>query len=168
MLDIILDGRIIMGKRLVCALVLVALPVAALAADDRMGVQSAALKWGPAPPGLPPGSQVAIVTGDPSKPEPYVLRVKVPRGYRVMPHTHPTDENVTVLSGTAHIAMGDKFDMTKGDTLTTGGFFTAKQGMQHYFWATSPSVIQVHGIGPFEITYVNPADDPRNKTSAKK
>jgi hypothetical protein len=157
-----------MRKTLVCALVLVALPVAALAADDRMGVQPAALKWGPAPPGLPPGSQMAIVVGDPSKAEPYVLRAKVPRGWRVMPHTHPTDENVTVLSGTVHIAMGDKFDVKKGDALSAGGFFTAKQGMQHYFWVTSPSVIQVHGVGPFEITYVNPADDPRNKASAKK
>src|SRR5215467_9902460 len=95
------DGGTIMRKTLVCALVLVAFPVGALAADDKMAVQAAALKWGPAPPGLPPGSQAAIITGDPSKAEPYVLRAKLPRGYQVMPHTHPTDENVTVLSGTA-------------------------------------------------------------------
>jgi hypothetical protein len=81
---------------------------------------------------------------------------------------HPTDENVTVLSGAAHIAMGDKFDTRKGETVRAGGFFTAKQGMQHYFWVSSPTVVQVHGVGPFEINYVKPGDDPRNATSAKK
>jgi len=111
---------------------------------------------------------VAIVAGDPSKAESFVLRAKLPRGYRVMPHTHSTDENVTVLSGTAHIAMGDKFDARKGDTLSAGGFFTAKQGMQHYFWVTSQTIIQGHGIGPFDITYLNPDDDPRHKANAKK
>jgi hypothetical protein len=156
-----------MRKTFLCALFLVAVPVAASAADDHMGIQATALKWGPAPPGLPPGSQVAIVAGDPGKAESYVLRAKLPRGYRVMPHTHSTDENVTVLSGTAHIAMGANFDAKKGDTLSAGGFFTAKQGMQHYFWVTSPTIIQVHGIGPFDITYVNPDDDPRRKASAK-
>ena len=157
-----------MQKTLVCALLIAALPFGAVAADNHMALQPRALKWGPPQPGLPPGAEIAVVAGDPSKAEPYVVRAKLPSGYRVMPHTHPTDENVTVLSGTAHVAMGDRFDAKQGETLPTGSFFTAKQGMQHYFWVTSPAVIQVHGIGPFEITYVNPADDPRSKTSAKK
>jgi mannose-6-phosphate isomerase-like protein (cupin superfamily) len=163
--------RIAMRKILACAFVLAALPFAALADDSmtgHMAVQPNELKWGPPPPGLPPGAQIAVVVGDPSKAEPYVIRAKLPRGYKVMPHTHPTDENVTVLSGTAHIAMGGTFDAKKGETVRAGGFFTAKQGMQHYFWVTGPALIQVHGMGPFAINYVNPADDPRNKTSAKK
>ena len=86
-----------------------------------------------------------------------------------MPHTHPTDENVTVLSGTFHIAMGGKFDAKKGEAVKTGGFFNAEKDMQHYGWTTVPTVVQVHGMGPFAITYVNPADDPRNsKASVKK
>jgi hypothetical protein len=169
---------IAMRKTLLCAVVLAAsvgaLPFAALAQNqmqnsmsEHMAVQPNALKWGPAPPGLPPGAQVAVVSGDPSKAELFVVRAKLPAGYKVMPHTHPTDENVTVLSGTAHIAMGDKFDAKKGDTVAGGGFFNAKQGMQHYFWTTSPTVIQIHGMGPFEIKYVNPNDDPRNANAKK-
>lgn len=150
----------------VTALLLAALPAAASAMDDHMGVQAKALKWGPAPPGLPPGAQVAVVSGDPGKAEPYVVRAKMPKGYRIPPHTHPTDENVTVLSGTFHIAGGGTFDMKKGDAVTAGGFFRAAQGMQHYGWVSAPTVIQIHGIGPFEITYVNPNDDPRNKSTA--
>ena len=162
-----------MRKTLLCAVMLAAaLPAAAVAQapmqmSDHIAVQANTLKWGPAPPGLPPGAQVAVVSGDPSKAEPYVVRAKLPRGYKIMPHTHPTDENVTVLSGTFHIAMGDTFDAKKGETVRGGGFFNAKQGMQHYGWVTGPTVIQIHGMGPFEIKYVNPADDPRN-ASAKK
>ena len=155
-----------MRRSLLGLCLLVSLPAAAFAMDH-MGMQASSLKWGPAPPVLPPGAQVAVVAGDPGKDGPYVVRLKVPKGYKVAPHTHPTDENVTVLSGTFHIAMGDKFDPKAGDKLTSGGFFTAKAGMQHYAWASSPAVIQVHGMGPFSITYVNPADDPRNKPTAQ-
>ena len=145
---------------------LVSLPVAALAMDH-MAVQPGALKWGPAPPGFPAGAQVAVVSGNPGKEEPYVVRAKMPKGYTVAPHTHPSDENVTVLSGTFHIAMGDKLDKKKGETVKAGGFFNAMKGVAHYAWASTPAVIQIHGVGPFAITYVNPADDPRNKPTAQ-
>jgi len=160
----------IMRKTVVAALLLAALPAAALAADDHMAVQPNALKWGPPPPGLPAGAQVAVVSGNPGSDGPYVVRARLPAGYKIPPHTHPTDENVTVLSGAFHVGMGDKFDTKKGETLRAGGFFNAQKGMQHYGWTTSPTVIQVHGMGPFTINYVNPADDPRNnpKTSEKK
>jgi hypothetical protein len=158
-----------MRMTIATALLLAALPAAAFAADDHMGVQASALKWGPAPPGLPPGARVAVVSGNPVGDGPYVVRAKLPTGYKVMPHTHPTDENVTVLSGVFHIAMGDKFDTKKGDALKAGGFVNAQKGMQHYAWTTSPTEIQIHGMGPFVINYINPADDPRNaKTSEKK
>jgi hypothetical protein len=134
---------------------------------DHMGMQASSLKWGPTPPGFPAGAQIAVVSGNPGKAEEYVVRAKMPKGYTVAPHTHPTDEHVTVLSGNFHIAMGDKLDKKKGESLTAGGYARAEKGMAHYAWTTAPTVIQIHGMGPFAITYVNPADDPRNKTAAQ-
>ena len=157
-----------MKKIIVAALLLAAAPAVALAVDH-IAVQPNALKWGPAPPGLPPGAQVAVLAGDPGKDAPYVVRAKLPAGYKIPPHTHPTAENVTVLSGTFNIAMGDKFDSKKGEVVKAGGFFTAEKDTPHYGWTTGPTVIQIHGVGPFAINYINPADDPRNaKPTAKK
>src|SRR4030095_8021573 len=149
-----------MKKTVVAALLLAELPAVA-SAMDKMAVQPDALKWGAAPASLPPGAQIAVLTGDPGKAGPYVVRVRLPAGYKIAPHTHPTAENVTVLSGTFHIAMGEKFDPKKGEAVRAGGFFTADKDMQHYGWTTRPAVIQIHGMGPFAINYVNPNDDPR-------
>src|SRR5262249_48390244 len=135
---------------------------------NRIAVQPNTLKWGPAPPGLPPGAQVAVVTGDAGKEGPYVVRAKLPADYRFMRHTHPTAENVTMLSGTFHIAMGDKFNLKKGEVAKPGASSIADRNMPHFGWTTSPTVIQIHGMGPFAINYINPSDDPRNaKTTAK-
>jgi hypothetical protein len=120
------------------------------------------VKWGPVPPELPPGAQLAVISGDPSKAGAiYTIRLKMPDGYQVGPHWHPQDENVTVISGTFGIGMGDQFDKSKGELIKTGGFAGAPKEMHHYAWAVGPTVIQLHGEGPFVITYVNPADDPR-------
>src|SRR3954447_5143634 len=125
--------EIAMRTGIVCTLLLaLGASAAALAADEKMAVQPNVLKWGPPPPGLPAGAQVAVVSGDPSKSAGYVIRAKLPSGYKIAPHTHPTDENVTVLSGAFHLGMGDKFDMKKGEALSAGGFVRAAQGMQHY------------------------------------
>jgi anti-sigma factor ChrR (cupin superfamily) len=156
-----------MKKSVVAAVLFAALPLSALA-DDHVLVHPGALKWTPAPAGLPPGAQISVLAGNPGGDGPYVVRAKLPSRYKVPPHTHPTAENVTVLSGAFHVGMGDKFDMKKGDTLRIGGFFRAEKDMQHYAWTSAPTVIQIHGRGPFVINYVNPADDPRNKTSEKK
>lgn len=137
------------------------MPLAASADSAHVVVGPDKLSWGPAPPALPKGAQVAAVFGDPGKSDPYVLRVKVPAGYKVPPHTHPTAENITVLSGSIHIGMGDKLDEKKGQAVKAGGFFSMPQGMHHFAWFSEPSIIQVHGTGPFEIEYLNPADDPR-------
>jgi len=150
---------------LAAVLLVTALPLAAPAMD--VTTDPSALKWGPPPPSLPPGAQVAVVSGDPGKDGPYVVRAKLPAGYTIAPHTHPTDENVTVLSGTFYIAMGDKLDKKKGAAVKAGGFFRAEQGMQHYGWTPRGATIQVHGMGPFVVNYVNPADDPRNKPAAQ-
>jgi len=150
---------------LAVAFLLAAVPFAAPAMD--IVAAPAAVKWGPAPPALPPGAQLAVISGDPSKDGPYVIRAKLPAGYTGPPHTHPSDENVTVISGAFNIAMGDKLDKSKGTAIKPGGYFRAEKGMQHYAWASAPTVIQIHGIGPFAITYVNSADDPRNKPTAQ-
>jgi hypothetical protein len=112
------------------------------------------LKWGPTSPALPPGAQVAILTGDPAKEGLYVIRLKLPAGYKVPAHTHPHDEHVT-----------DKLDEAKAKALKAGGYAHAAKDMQHFAFVTDETVIQVHGMGPQGITYVNPADDPRNKKS---
>jgi len=121
------------------------------------------VKWGPAPPSLPTGAQAAIISGDPGKSGPYVLRARFPDGYKVPPHWHPTDENVTVLQGTFMAGKGDKFDTANSVALPAGSFVCMPKNMRHFAWAKGDTVIQVHGMGPFEITYVNPADDPRKK-----
>jgi uncharacterized RmlC-like cupin family protein len=130
----------------------------AIADDMKMPINSGDLKWGPAPPTLPKGAEIAVLSGDPSKDGLFVLRLK--SGYKMPAHNHPTDENVTVVSGNFHIGMGDKLDETKAIELTAGGFGEAPAKMNHYGWASTPSVIQVQAQGPFGITYVNPDDDP--------
>src|SRR2546430_7989193 len=120
------------------------------------------LKWGDAPPGLPPGAKLAVLAGDPNKKGLFTVRMQAPAGYKVPPHSHPTAEHITVISGTFNIGMGDKFDEAAGKALESGGFVVLPAGMNHYAWSTGDTLIQIHGKGPFEIKYVNPADDPRN------
>jgi len=124
------------------------------------------IKWGPAPDGLPAGSQIAVLDGDPGKPgAPFVLRAKLPDGYKVMPHFHPTDESITVLSGTFVVGMGDTWTDSSLTSLKAGEFARMPKTMHHYAGSKGETVIQIHGIGPFAITYVNPKDDPRKKTT---
>jgi quercetin dioxygenase-like cupin family protein len=146
---------------LIGSLALGLLPLTAIAADQHVAVSPDSLKWGPAPPAFPKGAETSILAGDPSKEGPYAYRIKVPAGYKVPPHQHPADENVTVISGSFHVGMGDKFDEASGRMVKAGGFAHVSKGMSHYAWFTEPTIIQVHGVGPSGITYVNPADDPR-------
>ena len=133
-------------------------------APSHVGVTPRDMKWAPASPALPPGAQAIVLAGDPGKEGIFVIRLKLPAGYRVPPHWHPSDELVTVLSGTLQIGMGDKFDAASMKTLPAGSFITAAKEMRHYATAKGATVIQVTAMGPFAITYVNPADDPRTKT----
>ena len=120
-------------------------------------------KWEAAPNVFPPGAQIAVVSGNPFKDGPYVVRMKMPAGYQIPAHNHPTAEYVTVLSGELTLGMGDKLDTAKGMALKQGGFAEAAAKMNHFAWSTMETVIQIHGQGPFAITYVNPADDPSKK-----
>jgi quercetin dioxygenase-like cupin family protein len=126
-------------------------------------VQNDDVKWGPASPALPPGSQQSVLVGDPTKEGGYVVRTKLPAGFKVAPHTHPNDENVTVISGLFHIGIGTKFDESKGQAVKPGGFVRVPKGVQHFAWASQDTVIQLHGVGPGGIAYVNAADDPRKR-----
>lgn len=134
-------------------------------ADAHVMMPVGELKWGPSPPGLPAGAKAAVVSGDPGKPEPYVLRAQLPANYRIPPHWHPTTENITVLSGTVALGDGDTFDESKMQALPAGGFGSVPGNMHHFFMAKTAATIQVHGIGPFGITYVNAKDDPRTKSN---
>jgi ketosteroid isomerase-like protein len=133
-------------------------------AGTHVMVAANTLKWGDAPPGLPAGAQVAVVSGDPSQ-GPFVVRMQMPANYRIAPHWHPTTENMTVLSGTVALGMGEKFDEAAMQEISAGGFASAPAEMRHFFMTKTASTIQIHGVGPFGITYVNPADDPRTKKS---
>jgi quercetin dioxygenase-like cupin family protein len=120
-----------------------------------------AVKWGPAPPFFPAGAKFAVLQGDPGSAGEYTVRLSMPAGYIIAPHWHPTDEHVTVISGTMLLGMGDEVDRATATRLTTDGFISAPAKAHHFAVAVAPTVVQVHGMGPFEITYVRPADDPR-------
>lgn len=127
--------------------------------------QSPAAKWAPAPAIFPAGAKMAIMQGDPSKPGLFTIRLDMPGGYRISPHFHPTDENVTVISGTFLIGMGDKIDAKHTMILKAGEFAKAPAQQHHYAIARGHTIVQVHAIGPFQLTYVNPSDDPTRKSS---
>jgi quercetin dioxygenase-like cupin family protein len=136
--------------------------------DGHVVVPLGETKWGPAPPSLPPGAQLAILEGDPrTKGATYTIRAKFPDGYKVPPHWHPVDENVTVLKGTLILGRGDKFDPKGAMELTVGTFSHMPKGTRHFAQAKGETIIQVHGVGPFEVHYVNPEDDPRKKSDGK-
>jgi ketosteroid isomerase-like protein/quercetin dioxygenase-like cupin family protein len=118
------------------------------------------LKWGDPPPSLPPGSKIAVVSGDPTQAQPFVIRAQVPAGYKVPPHWHPGTENLTVLSGTVAVGMGEQFDESKMTQLGPGGYASLPAEMRHYFLSKTTATFQVHGMGPFVVNYLNPADDP--------
>jgi hypothetical protein len=120
------------------------------------------LKWGPAPPMLPMGAQIAILDGDPMKSgKPFTLRLKTPDGYKIPPHWHPTDENIVILEGALVMGMGEKADLAAAKELGVGSFARFPKKTPHYGWSKGETITQVYGVGPFEFTYVNPADDPR-------
>jgi hypothetical protein len=121
------------------------------------------IKWQDGPPSLPKGSQIAVLEGDPNKEGPFVFRLKLPDGFRVAPHTHPKMERVTVIAGTLNIGMGDKFDAKATKAMPAGAFGTWEANMKHFAWVKGETVIQLHGMGPWTINYLNPADDPRKR-----
>lgn len=149
----------------VALIVLLEIPLAAAAQTGSIQSCSAPMitgtvdvEWRPvSPPILPKGAQIALLCGKLLEGGPFVLRLKLPANYQIPAHHHPGEEYVTVLSGDFHAGMGDKLDKEKTTLLNPGGFIWMGAGMNHYAWASSETVVQVHGTGPFETTYVEPA-----------
>lgn len=125
--------------------------------------------WGPAPPMVPAGAQIAVLSGDPTKSVPYAVRLKFPANYAIPAHSHPTDENVVVTSGALTFGMGDKLNTSAAanKTLAGGGYALMPANMNHFAYTATETTIVLYGQGPVEFKYVNPADDPRNAASAK-
>jgi len=115
------------------------------------------------PPVFEKGMLLTVVSGDPGKPGAFVVRLKMPAGYKIAAHWHPTDENVTVLTGTFGLGMGDKFDKAALKDVPAGGFALLPAEMRHFAMAKTAVTLQVHGTGPFTLTYVNPDDDPSKR-----
>jgi len=122
------------------------------------------IPWGPPPPFVAAGAQLAVIEGNPmASTGDFTVRLKMPSGYKIAPHWHPKRENVTVISGNLKVGMGDKFDETKMSTFGPGSFAYLDPDMHHYVMADGDAIVQVHGMSPLQFNYVNPADDPSKK-----
>lgn len=149
----------------------IALALPSLATADKGGHVMLApgdVKWGDAPPILPAGAKFAVLYGDPGKEGLYVVRLRLPAGYKIAAHWHPVDENVTVLSGSFAMGMGDKLDAAKTRAFPAGSFLVMPGKMNHFALAKGETTVEVAGMGPFTLTYVNPDDDPTRQQAAKK
>jgi quercetin dioxygenase-like cupin family protein len=133
-------------------------------AQDKNAFTPDTIQWGPPPPFIAPGAQVAVIEGNPgASTGDYTVRVKMPDGYRIAPHWHPLRENVTVISGTFKVGMGDTFDRDKMATFPAGSFAYLDPDMHHYAMASGEVIIQIHGVAPMQFNYIHPEDDPGKK-----
>ena len=134
---------------------------------EAMSINAAEIKWRPAPPDLPGGAEMAVLHGDPSKKAPFTLRLKAPAGFKIPPHWHSNDEYLTILVGTLILHMGDTMD-APSTNLTAGGFHFLPGEMHHAAEAKGETIVQIDGTGPFDIHYLNPADNPNPAAANKK
>jgi len=122
------------------------------------------IKWGPAPPNMPPGAQLAVLEGNPMANDgDYTIRLKMPDGYKIAPHYHPRRENVSVISGDLKVGMGDKYEESKMSDFASGSFAYLDPSMHHFARASGETVVQVHGMSPLQVIYINPEDDPSGR-----
>ena len=142
---------------------LYATAVLAVFATPPVMAQAPELTWGPAPAIFPAGAKMAVLQGDPGKAALFTVRLDLPDGYKIAPHFHPTAEYITVIKGTFLLGMGDKLDAAHATKLPTGAFSTVDANMHHFAIAKDRTIVQVNSMGPFVLTYVNPADDPTKK-----
>lgn len=136
------------------------------AAADVIGTHKAYLpqeiRWVAAPALLPAGAESAVLYGDPAREGRFVMRLKAPKGYRIPPHSHPTTELVTIISGELRLGLGAAADRATVEALPPGAFATMPKGVVHYaFVDDGETVIQIDSEGPWRIEYVDPKDDPR-------
>jgi quercetin dioxygenase-like cupin family protein len=140
------------------------LPEATRTTEERFRViHSEDITWKPFA-AFPPAARLAILVGDPTKPGPYLIRVKLPAGTRMLPHSHPEDRIYTVISGIFYIGLGEEFDESKLNAHAPGSVLVLPGGQAHFHWAKSGEyVTQVSAIGPLGLAYIDPASDPRNR-----
>lgn len=131
---------------------------------SHIALTASEVPWGDPPPSLNPGAKLAVVSGNPGGNGPFAIHLQLPAGYKIAPHWHPTVEHVTVLSGVLALGMGEEFDQTSTKELSEGGYALLPAEMRHFALAMTDVVVQVHGMGPFVLNYVNPADDPSQPT----
>ncbi|MEX2631468.1 MAG: cupin domain-containing protein [Tistlia sp.] len=131
------------------------------AAEGHAVVPAGTVEWGPGPASIEKGAEAAVLYGDPGAEELFALRLKLPDGYHIAPHTHPRPEIVTIISGTLLLGTGEEADRATAEVLETGSFFGFEPGMTHYVYAKGETVIQLNSMGPWSIEYVNEDDDPR-------
>jgi hypothetical protein len=141
--------------------------VPALAQSAHILVPADKVQWGPAPPALPSGAEISVLEGNPAAPGAVTLRLRLPANYVIPPHWHSMIERVTVLSGALHVGMGDKLDRKTSQTLEVGGFVSLPAKMHHFAWTASQTVVQISLEGPFDIHYINAADDPQKKQTQR-
>ena len=134
-----------------------------LSSSAQSQVNPGGLKWGPAPPSLPRDAQISVLSGNPERPGLFTIRLRTPAGYAVPPHSHPSDEHVTVISGRILFGMGSRANRARATPLVAGGFIRAPARMNHYVFTPARAIIQITAQGPFAVTYANPADDPRRR-----
>lgn len=125
-------------------------------------VHAEEIKWGAAPASLPPGAQASALLGSPAKEGPFVLRLKLPKGFVIPPHRHTKDEFVTVISGSFHVTAGETVDRSARG-LKTSSFVHLPAGMPHFAFTSEETIVQINGTGPFDVVYIDPKDDPRKK-----
>lgn len=146
---------------LLCGIVFSA---AAQSGSEKNAFTPDTIPWGPAPPFMQPGAQLAVLEGNPmAATGDYTIRLKMPDGYKIAPHWHPKRENVTVISGTLKFGMGDKFDESSMMGFPAGSFAYLDPNMHHYVMASGETIVQVHGKSPVQFNYINPDDDPSHK-----
>jgi hypothetical protein len=133
---------------------------------EALFINAADIQWGDAPPVLPKDAQIAVLYGNPFKKGAYALRLKMPDGYKIPPHWHTLDEQLTILSGTFTLHMGDSMD-APAHTLEAGGYHFLPAKMHHAAEVKGETILQLNGVGPFDIHYLNPADDPSKAAAAK-
>jgi len=138
--------------------------VAAHPSPEKNAFTPESIQWGPAPPFVPPGAQLAVVEGNPmASTGDYTVRLKMPDGYRIAPHWHPKRENVTVIAGTLKVGMGDHFEEAGMMSFPAGSFAYLEPDMHHYVMASGDVVVQIHGMAPVQFNYINANDDPSQK-----
>ncbi len=138
----------------------------AVAQEHHIVIPPDQVQWGPAPPVLPQGAQIAVLEGNPSAEGPVVLRLKFPASYAIPPHWHTMTERVTVISGMLNIGAGDTLDRTGSTPVGPGGYVSLPARMHHYAWVKTPTVVQINLEGPFDIFYVNASEDPTKQAPA--